>query len=121
MSNARYPTMSEPYSNRPPTIAPRRFAPKATVDEPTSLKRCVNTRFAVKIGANASTTATRKRIGTASDSTQLEGTKNATTSDEMSTRYRRVGLLNETCLETSTASRTLNRTPKNTSALTNHV
>src|SRR5205085_3143193 len=78
-------------------------------------------RFAVKIGANASSAATRKRNGTARDSTQLAGTKNASRRDATSTAYRRVGLLNETCLDTSTARRTLSKTPKNTSALTNHV
>src|SRR4051812_44891037 len=51
------------YSRSPPTMAPSRLAPNATVEVPTSRKRSAKIRFAKKIGANARATAAGKAPG----------------------------------------------------------
>ena len=52
-------------------MAPSRFAANAVVDELTSLKRCVKTRFAMNTGAKASAVAARNRGTTESASSEL--------------------------------------------------
>ena len=71
--------MIAPYSSTPPSMAPRRFAPNATVDAPTSRNRCEKTRFARNTGANASAIAARNRGIGSSDSNASGGTNHATT------------------------------------------
>ena len=65
---SRYPTIKAEYSRTPPTIAPSRFVPKATVEAPTWRKRSAKIKFARKIGANARDTAAAKRAGALSES-----------------------------------------------------
>jgi len=72
--------ISARYSSAPPTIAPRRFAPNATVDALVFANRCAKTRLARKIGANASATAARNRGTTGSDSSADCGITQARTS-----------------------------------------
>src|SRR5581483_7298675 len=75
-----YPVTSARYSRTPPTIAPSRFAPKATVAAPTVRKRCAKTRFARKIGANATAVAAKKRGTTGSERRLSCGTAHASAS-----------------------------------------
>ena len=62
-------------------MAPSRFTAKAVVEEPTSLKRWVNTRLAMNTGLNASAVAARKRSAAGRGSSVLGGTTHATTND----------------------------------------
>ena len=86
------------------------------------MKRDVNSRFAKKIGANASTTAASRRTGTGRPSSDEFGIRNAMPSDTNSAvMISGLGMSRLTRCVTSMASRTASRTPVNTMALTSQV
>ena len=86
-----------------------------------ALKRSVKTRFAVKIGKNASVAATMKRGTASSSSRACGGTIQARKSAARSRTYKRAGRLNVTRRDSATAASTDRSTPRNTSAFTNQV
>ena len=75
------PTASAAYSNRPPAIAPSRFAPNASVEDATSRNRFAKIRFPRKTGVKPRIVAAANRGMGARSSSARGGTTKATAID----------------------------------------